>query len=106
MKFQAGLTIKVRDLQLGWKCLVGAWGLLRVLHSVQMDKVLLFFVISKPMEERITLRRCVLVVTLSKFCQIIFGYSIYLLITLKSFKSGSMDPLATLSCRFILPIQE
>eukprot|EP00258_Populus_trichocarpa_P032848 XP_024448867.1 TMV resistance protein N [Populus trichocarpa] len=73
---------------------------------VQMVKVLAFFVISKPMEERIILRRCVLVVTLSKFCQIIFGYSIYLLIILKSLKNGSMNPLATLSCHFILSSQE
>jgi hypothetical protein len=106
MKFHAGLIIKVRDLQLVWKCQVGAWGLLLVLHSVQMVKVLLFFVISKPMEEKIILRRCVLVVTLSKFCQIIFGYSIYLLITLKSLKNGSMHPLATLSCHFILTSNE
>jgi hypothetical protein len=106
MKFQAGLTIKVRDLQLVCKCLVGAWGLLRVLHSVQMVKVLLFVVISKPMEERIILRRCVLVVTVYQFSQIIFGYSIYLLNTLKSLKNGSMDLLATLSCHFILSGQE
>jgi hypothetical protein len=32
----------------------------------------------KAMEERIILHRCVLVVTLSNFCQIIFDYSIYL----------------------------
>jgi hypothetical protein len=60
----------------------------------------------KAMEERIILRRCVLVVTLSNFCQIIFGYSIYLLITLKSLKNGSMNPLATLSCRFISTSEE
>ncbi|KAJ6369809.1 hypothetical protein OIU76_028122 [Salix suchowensis] len=55
------------------------------------------------MEKRIILCRWVLVVTLSKFCQIIFGYSVYLLITLKSLKNGSMNRLATLSCRFIPP---
>ena len=64
-----------------------------------------FFCHFKANEERIILRRCVLILKAISF-QIIFGYSIYLLITLKSFKNGSMDPLATSSCCFILPNQE
>jgi hypothetical protein len=42
------------DLQLVCKCLVRAWDLLRVLHSVQMVKVLLFLVISKQWKRELS----------------------------------------------------